>query len=81
MKAKKYELKLISDIFDIPSDKWEEFIVDLKSFYDYGQNLAGFGKIIEPDKTPSELLKGTNMTWIDDGKHELKKVTIEPRKD
>ena len=78
--SKEYFIVKLSDIFDIPENSFDDFMIDLKAFYKVGRNMTTIGKIAEPNMPPSKMLKGTEMIWIDDGKHDLKKVTIQPVK-
>ena len=72
VEAKRYEIEKISDIFQIPEDRFHLFVDDLLSFYSIGKNMSKLiettGKVLN---TPVQALP-QKMTWIDDDKHEVK---------
>lgn len=72
VEAKRYEIEKISDIFQIPEDRFHLFIDDLISFYTVSKNMSSLiqttGEIVG---TPVTALP-EKMTWIDDDKHEVK---------
>lgn len=67
--TKQYDIEKITDIFAIPEDKFDEFLVDLKAYYQFGKSLPplleGLAKVGGVDTTVAPQ----GMTWIDDGKH------------
>lgn len=78
---KKYELKLMSDMLDIPEDRFEEFLIDLRKWHKVS---IGFDKLFR------ETAKETNkaipkdyiaMRWVDDCIHDGPvKVIVEGKK-
>lgn len=67
--SKRYDISHITDIFAIPEDKWEDFVVDLKAYYDFGHTLPQlFEEIAKAGGIAARSEMGT-FTWIDDGKH------------
>ena len=70
--SKKYQIEKITDIFQIPKDKFDDFLVDFKAYYETGHNMTELLKATgDVLKTPVEVLKG-GMTWIDDDRHDVK---------
>ncbi len=69
--GKRYKLEHISDIFLIPKDKFDGFLVDFRAYYETGNDMAELltatGQAL---KTPIEVIKG-GMTWIDDDRHDI----------
>lgn len=77
--GKRYEIEKITDILDIPAERIDDFLVDLKSYHAMHQPLKDLiketGKVggINVDMIP------TKMAWIDDGKHDVT-VYLKPGK-
>lgn len=82
---KQYEVEKLTDILQIPEDKFEAFLEDLRSYYTMGihmtkllETLADIGGV-EAQVIPQK------MTWIDDDKHDahvyLKPVATPPTED
>ena len=72
---KTYTIEKIADIFEIPEESFEDFLIDFKEFYNVGRNMTdliyGAAKIIG---TTVEVLP-QKMVWTDDKRHDVK-VTI-----
>jgi hypothetical protein len=70
--TKTYKIEKITDIFEIPRDRFDDFLVDFKAYYEAGFDIAELltvtGKAL---KIPAEVVKG-GMTWIDDGRNDIK---------
>lgn len=68
---KKYEIVTLRDILDIPEDRMDAFLVDLKMWHSTVSNTLKLideaSKIVEPEK--DIRTKVSKMVWIDDGKH------------
>jgi len=74
---KRYEIEKITDIFQIPEESIDDFLVDLKSFYHFGNHM---GMLIDSVAEVGGLKTQTvtkKMTWIDDSKHDAK-IYIKP---
>lgn len=70
--SKRYEIDKITDIFKIPEDKFEDFLVDFKSYYQFGLHLT---TLIDEVAKAGGMVTNTvpqKMVWIDDGKHDAK---------
>jgi len=70
--SKEYEIKRINYIFQIPEDKFDEFLVDFKAYYHFGR---GFSSLVDTVAEATGVITKTapqHMTWIDDGKHDAK---------
>ena len=65
---KVYIIEHISDILDIPEDKFEDFLIDFKKCYDISKNLREITLILG-DETDNKTFM-PRMEWIDDGKHD-----------
>lgn len=69
--SKRYKIDKITDIFEIPKDKFDDFLVDFRAYYETGHDMAQLLTITgEVLKTPVEVIKG-GMTWIDDERHDI----------
>lgn len=75
-RGKRYTLKQVSDFLDIPKDKIDDCLMEFKTFIEFSQAMGDIGKVVEPDMAVSKMLKGSHFIWIDDGKHDLRKITI-----
>lgn len=75
----RYEIEHISDIFKIPEDRFDDFLVDFKSFYLLGKPMAELIETIA-DEAAKLQVKSTiqKMAWIDDGKHDVKINLVAP---
>ncbi len=75
MKVKKYEIKNLTDILSIPEESIDDFLIDLKSWYQLSRSfpplLEEVGKIINPE-LQAKVGRPKSMTWIDDGKHDAR---------
>ncbi len=75
---KTYVLSLMVDMFKIPDDRFDEFLIDLKQWHEFGR---GFDDIVQTfakatkETPPKDYMK---MKWLDDGKHGMPKVNIYP---
>lgn len=75
----RYELA-IGDLLQIPDDRLDDFIVDLKKWHSAVRatlNLLDTIAEATGEKPPSTMAK---MTWIDDGKHDGKIIFKTPTK-
>jgi hypothetical protein len=68
----RYDIEKITDIFQIPEDKFEEFLVDFKTYYELGKAMM---ELIPAVSNTSGIKADARvvpqkMTWIDDGKHD-----------
>lgn len=67
---KKYSLKLMVDMFAIPEDRFDEFLVDLRKWHKIG---TGFNNVVQSVakavgvKMPEDYM---TMRWLDDGIHD-----------
>lgn len=68
-KPKEYKLK-IDDLLQIPEDRFDDFLIDLKKWHSAVRNTKKMIETIAKATAlpiPKEML---SMRWIDDGKHE-----------
>lgn len=70
-----YKLRLMSDMFAIPEDRFDDFLIDLKQWHKVAGNFNELTKIVA--KAANEPLPEDYMImkWKDDGIHKGK-VTI-----
>ena len=72
--SKQYKLIMLTDLFEIPADRLDDFIVELKQWVVIAKSTDEMLRTItEAIHEPYETNGG--MIWIDDGKND-KKVTI-----
>lgn len=77
--GRRYEIKHISDIFNIPEDRFDDFLVDFKSFYQLGKPMAELIETIANEAAKLQVKPAIEkMAWIDDGKHNAK-IYIKPQ--
>ena len=70
-KQTRYTIEHITDIFSIPEDRFDEFLVDFKSYYQMGRPMADLiQEVAKIGGIEAEVLP-IRMTWIDDGKHDV----------
>ena len=68
MKHKQYSIKHIGDILNIPEDKFDHFLIDLKTTYETALAVREVTEMIG-DKSPvREFLP--EVLWIDDDIHD-----------
>lgn len=66
----KYEIEKITDILAIPEESFDDFLIDLKSYYQFGRSMP---QLIDNVAEVSGIQTKTvlqKMTWIDDKKHD-----------
>lgn len=67
---KRYTIEKISDVFQIPADKFDAFLVDFKTYYELGAPMAELLKDVADTGGINVEVVPLHMTWIDDGKHD-----------
>lgn len=72
MSDKRYKLTKIADLFEIPTERFDDFMVDLKMWHSAGratkQLIDTIAEVVG-EEAPKDPI---TMVWIDDGKHEGK---------
>lgn len=70
---KRYKLNL-QDLLSIPEDRFDDFLVDLKTWHKAVRDFIGLIDATGKAKGMSteDMLKATKLVWIDDGKHDGK---------
>lgn len=72
MKAKEYKIKTIKDIQKVVTkDNLDNFMIDLKTFLNMSIDFDDLVDLLGAERNTAEFI------WIDDGKNDLKKITIE----
>lgn len=66
---KKYKLVHIEDILDIPTDRLDDFITDLKKWHSASKGVKDLIKAVS-EASGIESKERITMNWIDDGKHD-----------
>lgn len=75
--SKRYEMKQITDIFDIPEGSFDDFLVDLKAYYQMGRSLPALLEEVADAADIKAKVLPQHMVWIDDGKHDATaKITV-----
>ena len=73
--SKEYTINHISDILDIPEEKFDHFLIDLKSCYEASKNMREIMLVCGDKQSNEEFLK--EIVWIDDDKHDGKiQITV-----
>lgn len=67
---KRYTIEKITDIFDIPKNRFDDFLVDFKSYYELGRPMADLIREVAKTGGVNVDVLPLKMTWIDDGKHD-----------
>jgi len=73
--SKQYIVEKITDILAIPEDKFDDFLVDLRAYYQLGCSVPNLIDEISNTMGVKTQTIPQKMVWIDDGKHEAR-VTI-----
>ncbi len=68
----RYDIEKITDIFQIPEDKFEAFLVDFKSYYQIGLDMSKLIDGVAKAKGIGTKTLPQKMTFIDDGRHDVK---------
>lgn len=75
----KYTIEKITDIFQIPESKFEDFLVDFKAYYQLGRSFPkALEELARVGGVEAQVVP-TKMVWIDDGEHEAR-INITHRK-
>lgn len=67
--SNRYDIEKITDIFNIPEESFDDFLVDLKTYYQLGKSIP---KLVDGVAATAGITVRTvpqKMTWIDDKKH------------
>lgn len=75
--SKRYEIEKITDILAIPEEGIDDFLTDLKAYYQLGRSISELTdevSVVAGIKTKTVLQK---FTWIDDKKHDAK-IVLKP---
>jgi hypothetical protein len=73
--GKRYEIEKIEDILVIPEESFDDFLVDLKEYYNIQHDFKKLAKDVEGIFGEGSIRTESKFIWIDDGKHE-RKVTV-----
>jgi len=65
---KEYKIKHISDILEIPEDKFDHFLVDLKTVYEVSKNIREITLTLGDEASNKQFMPC--VRWIDDDKHD-----------
>lgn len=73
---KTYNIRTVEDIIEIPEDRLEDFLVDLRAYLNIIKTKYNGGYIkFLCFKIP---IKRCGFQWIDDGKHDFLGISIVP---
>lgn len=78
--AKKYKVEKITDVFAIPQDRFDDFLVDLKTYRQLGEDFSSLIDAVSDINGIKTKTIPQYMVWIDDGKHDAK-ITLIPKED
>jgi hypothetical protein len=68
----RYEIRHISDIFQIPEERFADFLVDFESFYRMGKPMCELIETIADEAARLQIKSVIEkMAWIDDSKHDV----------
>ena len=71
-KPKQYKLHTV-DLLEIPEDRFDDFLIDLKKWHKIMRNTLNMLNVIAKATNQEEVPKELGyMVWIDDGKHDGK---------
>jgi len=68
--SKRYKIENIADVFNIPEDRFDDFLVDFASFYHIGGGMADLTEALAEAGGIKAKAAPSYFVWIDDGKHE-----------
>jgi hypothetical protein len=67
---KRYEIEKLTDILQIPEDKFDAFVEDLRTYHTMGIHMTKLLETVaEIGGIKAEVIP-QKMTWIDDDKHD-----------
>ncbi|MCA1565852.1 MAG: hypothetical protein LC803_09480 [Acidobacteria bacterium] len=67
--SKRYDIEKITDIFAIPEESFDNFLVDLRTYYNLGRSLPELIEAVAESEDIKVKAVPSKMTWIDDGEH------------
>jgi len=68
--SKKYDINNISDVLNIPLDRFDDFLVDFKHFYEVAKATCDLCDEISSDIGLKTKTLPQHFVWIDDKKHD-----------
>lgn len=68
--SKRYEIEKIADIFNVPEESIDSFLVDLKTYYTLGKSVPELIAEVAAISGVKTKTMPQKMVWIDDGKHD-----------
>lgn len=69
--SKRYTIEKITDILDIPEDRFDDFLVELKTYYELSRPWAELIKETAEISGFSVDVVPMKMVWNDDGKRNV----------
>lgn len=69
--SKRYTIEKITDIFEMPEDKFSDFLQDFESYYRMGRPMADLIKEVAKTGGIDVAVLPMKMVWIDDDKHDV----------
>jgi len=75
---KRYTIEHINDILEIPEEKIDHFLEDLRGWYTHAKAWKDMLGVISEIAGDDAATTETKFVWIDDDKHDAK-VTIQIR--
>jgi hypothetical protein len=76
---KEYKIKNISDLLDVPEDRINDCLEQMKKFLKYLRDITDMAKLVggELGIDTKTVIESTGFVWIDDGKNDVT-ITIQP---
>ena len=69
--SKRYVIEKITDVLDIPEDRFDDFLVDFRSYYQMVRPMADLIKEVAKTGDIDVTVLPIRMTWVDDGEHNV----------
>lgn len=66
----RYEIEKITDIFQIPEEGFDDFLVDLRAYYSFGKHMTALIDEVAAVGGVKTKTVPQKFTWIDNGKHD-----------
>lgn len=68
---KKYTIKKITDIFKIPNESFDDFLIDFREFYKVGNSMTALIDGVSDVLGVKAKYIPQKMVWTDDKKHNV----------
>lgn len=73
MAHKVYTIEKISDVFQIPEDRFEAFLEEFRTFYQVGKPMITLVEELADEVAKTQVKSAVKrMRWVDDGKRDVR---------